>query len=249
MILVNNSQKPCIYVITNLINGKQYVGQTVRFKERMWEHENDPRSQSVLHQAIQKYGADNFTADILEEVDDKNLLDELEIKWIVKLNTFHFGYNMTKGGDGRGHKESSKRVIQYSYDYKTIINTYDSINEAGYAMGGKGKYVTIRRCCMNDNGHGGQVLHAYNYGWVFENTPQDEIEYRQKETDKTAFYAYELNADKTKKDLEPQLYYIQADAAEKLQVNAGCIKQILRGTNKTTRSKDGKIYTFAWKNV
>ena len=140
MKIIRTTNKPCIYLITNIINGKQYVGQTTRLKERIWEHESDLRSQSVLHQAIQKYGKDNFTIDILEETDNRDDLDNLEIKWIKELNTFHYGYNMTKGGDGKAHKESSQRVIQYSYDYQTILNIYDSLNEAGYAMGGKGKW-------------------------------------------------------------------------------------------------------------
>ena len=101
----------------------------------------------------------------------------------------------------------------------------------------------------NDNGHGGQVLHAYSYGWVFENATYDEIQYRQKIVDTTAFYAYELDESKKIKNIQPQLFYIQADAAKILKVNAGSIKNILRGSAKTTHSTDGKIYTFVWKNV
>lgn len=247
MILVNNSKKPCIYVITNLINGKQYVGQTIHFKERMWEHINDNRCDSAIHKAILKYGDENFQSEVVAEFESASELNNAEISWIKKLHTYEYGYNSTRGGDSPGGKNRAKQVIQYSYDYKTILNIYDSLNEAGHAV--DGTYVTIRACCIRSNGHGGEVLHAYGYGWRFNDDDVEDLKYRQEQTDKTAFYAYELNADKTKKDLEPQLYYVQSDAAEKLQVNASCIKQILRGINKTTRSKDGKIYTFVWKNV
>lgn len=35
MKILNETKLPCIYLITNLINQKKYVGQTIRFKERM----------------------------------------------------------------------------------------------------------------------------------------------------------------------------------------------------------------------
>ena len=243
MIILKETKQPCIYVITNLINNKQYVGQTTRFRERMWEHEKDHRTNSVLHQAIEKYGTDNFQVDIVEECAEDQL-NEREIYWINQLGTYHVGYNLTRGGDGHtGDRLNSRRVIQYSYDYKTILHIYDSLSDAGRAF--EKPYQSIRACCLRDNGHGGDVLHTYGYGWRFEDGEDDVLD-RQKTTWATAFYAYELNDDKTLKDVPPRLFYIQAEAGRILHVNAGSIKSILRGNAKTTQSVDGKRYTFKW---
>lgn len=87
-----------IYVITNLINGKQYVGQTsrdiyVRFDEHCYDASN-----SAIHKAIEKYGVSNFSLQELETVDlDK--LDEREQFWIKELNTYCNGYNKNEGGN------------------------------------------------------------------------------------------------------------------------------------------------------
>lgn len=87
-----------IYVITNKVNGKQYVGQTSRSIETRYdEHCYDDRSTSAIHQAIKKYGVSNFKVEQLEQV-DLTLLDEKEKYWIKKLNTFENGYNKTAGG-------------------------------------------------------------------------------------------------------------------------------------------------------
>ena len=94
-----------IYCITNKVNGKQYVGQTTQTIERRFiQHRSDARTgrrNSIIHNAIRKYGEENFTT---EEIDSASSIDELcekEIYWIAKLNTLTpNGYNLTEGGEG-----------------------------------------------------------------------------------------------------------------------------------------------------
>lgn len=94
-----------IYCITNMVNGKQYVGKTISpIAKRFAEHVRDSRKprceKRPLYDAINKYGADNFTIEVLEEVSPDNL-EKAEQSWIEKLNTYHDGYNATAGGDGK----------------------------------------------------------------------------------------------------------------------------------------------------
>lgn len=91
-----------IYFCQNKINGFGYVGQTTRTMEaRRKEHFKPSNDNSLFHNALRKYGQENFTWVILEECENE-LLNEREIYWIKEKNTFYKegnGYNMTKGGD------------------------------------------------------------------------------------------------------------------------------------------------------
>lgn len=93
-----------IYKFTNNINGKSYIGQSInidkRVKEHFWkaENENDISFNSILHQAIRKYGAENFSVSVIEEC-KAEMLDELEKHYIVEYNTITpNGYNILSGG-------------------------------------------------------------------------------------------------------------------------------------------------------
>lgn len=89
-----------IYLITNKVNGKKYVGQSIDIEKRWKDHIRDSKkSEYTIHKAIRKYGVENFEFSVLEECSvDK--LDEREIYWISELDTFNNGYNMTLGGEG-----------------------------------------------------------------------------------------------------------------------------------------------------
>lgn len=90
-----------VYKITNLVNGKAYVGKTTKSIEERWKkHMLAARynKDRYLYKAIQKYGIENFAIDLLQET---NELDDTEKFWIDYLNTQSpSGYNMTIGGDG-----------------------------------------------------------------------------------------------------------------------------------------------------
>lgn len=108
-----------IYLITNLINGKQYVGQTIRdvnirYKEHLEEALYTNRNLH-LYNSIRKYGISNFKLDIIEtNIFDEKTLNEKEIYYIQLYNTYENGYNNTKGGGGvKGyhHNNETKNKI------------------------------------------------------------------------------------------------------------------------------------------
>lgn len=85
-----------IYKITNLINGKIYIGKdTVSDK-------NYYGSGVLIKRAIEKYGIENFKKEILEECNTNNELCVKEKYWIEYYNSINrkIGYNISKGGDG-----------------------------------------------------------------------------------------------------------------------------------------------------
>ncbi|AHL19603.1 group I intron endonuclease family protein [Enterococcus phage VD13] len=89
-----------IYLITNNINGKQYVGQTARTIEKRF-NEHCRKNHQAIGKAIAKYGKENFTVEELHHTEDFEKLQELEIIEIESRNTLApNGYNLVEGGGG-----------------------------------------------------------------------------------------------------------------------------------------------------
>src|SRR5574344_2617821 len=89
-----------IYVTTNDINGKKYIGQKKYDKKEKWK--SYLGSGIHLNNAINKYGADHFSKEIIEDCISKEKLDEREIYWITFYNAAYSKnfYNIAHGGDG-----------------------------------------------------------------------------------------------------------------------------------------------------
>lgn len=96
-----------IYCITNKVNGKKYIGQTVNYTKRMYRHFHDEEEKCYkLNRALKKYGTDNFIMEPLIHFTAINkqvrakVLNCLERFYIERFDTYHNGYNCTTGGAG-----------------------------------------------------------------------------------------------------------------------------------------------------
>ena len=100
-----------IYKFTNKKNGKHYIGQTNNPQKRYNGHKSEsfnPKASGYwlpFHCAIRKYGIENFSFEILEEIMDEesqNFVNEREQYFIQHYNSLkdNNGYNVTVGGDG-----------------------------------------------------------------------------------------------------------------------------------------------------
>jgi group I intron endonuclease len=106
-----------IYLYTNKINKKQYVGQAQDLHLRHLGHLSNAKhsySASCIDLAINKYGIENFTLEIIEYVNEE-FSNEAEKFWIADLNTLvPNGYNIRPGGKttrGWKHTEETKQKI------------------------------------------------------------------------------------------------------------------------------------------
>jgi len=100
-----------VYLITNTVNGKCYVGQTRRedVQERWKEHER--RAGHALGAAFAFHGKDKFEFSVICEVPDEDLNDR-EVKEIDERGTMApLGYNLQPGGEYRDMNEETKRKI------------------------------------------------------------------------------------------------------------------------------------------
>lgn len=109
-----NKRSGIIYVATNLVNGKQYVGKTTKtLTKRIWQHSRQ-NNNYPFHNALKKYGEKSFSWEILCECSISKL-DEMEKYYIKKYDTCISnggdGYNVQDGGNGApyGDANPSKR--------------------------------------------------------------------------------------------------------------------------------------------
>ncbi len=129
-----------IYKYQNKINNKIYIGQSINLEVRKYRHEhsafyeksNDYNTQ--LHQAMRKYGLDNFSYEIIAEITPEEytpeLLNQLEKFFIQYYDSFKNGYNATEGGDAisnRIHKGSKNgRALLTEEDVEYIRECYNA---------------------------------------------------------------------------------------------------------------------------
>ena len=88
-----------IYKITNKLNGKVYIGQSVDIDTRWRQHIN-AKDDMLIHKSIQKYGAENFSFEVLLEC-PAEMLNDWERDMIALYDCISpNGYNLTEGGGG-----------------------------------------------------------------------------------------------------------------------------------------------------
>jgi group I intron endonuclease len=100
-----------VYLITNLKNGKCYVGKTHQRLQRRWSlHKQASKTpKTYLQKAMKGYGPESFDIQVLGEYPQTKDLSNLERVWIILLqsNNHDFGYNLTSGGEGTLGKKMS----------------------------------------------------------------------------------------------------------------------------------------------
>lgn len=113
-----------IYLITNLINGKQYVGQSKDYRKRFLTHCRNYKYgvHTLISQDIKSFGKENFLVELLAQVSDeeKDFWEEHYIK-LYKTHYTQGGYNVTWGG------KSNPMNIEYSrIKQKEACNTVEA---------------------------------------------------------------------------------------------------------------------------
>lgn len=108
-----------IYKITNDVNNKVYIGQTVHTlaqRKKGYENETNYRTREprLIIRAMRKYGLEHFHFEGIDTAETTKELDEKERYWIQYYTSCDtsLGYNMARGGNSVGkHSEETKRKI------------------------------------------------------------------------------------------------------------------------------------------
>src|SRR5438309_1654242 len=127
--------KGIIYLIRNLVNGKAYVGQTVRpLANRFNIHKQDCRrgENRPLYRSVRKYGWQSFELIVVGTTESQKELDNLERLWILLLKSAdrEFGYNLTWGGNTGLRTEETIQKLRASHLGQTPWNKGAKMSKA-----------------------------------------------------------------------------------------------------------------------
>lgn len=128
---------PYIYKIENKLNGKIYIGKTLKTVQERWkEHCHDFKRERCekrpLYSAMNKYGIENFFIEEIEQC-EANILSEREKYWIEYYNSFKYGYNATTGGDGRSYLDYDL-ILSLWQEGKTAKEIAKILNHDEYSV-------------------------------------------------------------------------------------------------------------------
>jgi group I intron endonuclease len=124
-----------LYRITNILNNKIYIGQTIKPNKRWSTHKsfsrNKNKPQQYVHHAINKYGVDNFTYEVIATCITQEDVDCTEEILIIQYNSRNkeFGYNIQPGGNVSSPSEETREKMSKA--------TLKQIAEQGHPSLGK----------------------------------------------------------------------------------------------------------------
>ena len=204
-----------LYKITNIVNNKIYIGQTVHPEKRWWEHCNRAKThydEYPIHLAIAKYGEENFKFEVLEWSED---YDNREKELIKEFNSISpNGYNIIEGGPspimyGENHprnKVKDKDLLSIIQDLKD-----NKLSDREIA----------KKYCLTD-----KIIADINHG----RTHKIETEFYPIRIKKGSQKLTEQQAEEIKELLRTTTLSYQS-IANKYNVSKGNIYQINRGSN------------------
>lgn len=143
--------KGYIYKITNLLDWKCYIGQTVRSPEIRWkQHLQDASGKGhcfKLYNAFKKYDLCYFQFDVIAEVDRYSeeevfeILDSLEKYYITYYDSIRWGYNIEEGGKGHSTRKYLFLETDEDGNLLEVWKGSENITAANY------KYYPKERTC------------------------------------------------------------------------------------------------------
>jgi group I intron endonuclease len=150
-----------VYLITNLLNNKQYVGQTIQSLEKRWQRhcwKSTSQNSMPICKAIAKYGKDNFKIELLTSCISQEELNEKELFYTNELNTWSpNGYNL-RAGEGRGSMsdETKAKIATANTGMKRTPEARQNMSEAH-----KGKVLPPEQRKKISDANKGENNHFY----------------------------------------------------------------------------------------
>lgn len=197
-----------VYLITNKINGKQYIGQTIQPLEDRWRYHKSKSSRCLaLKSAIDKYGVDSFEIEILTICNNDQELNKKEVEFIKQFNTLApNGYNLTTGGERPYYSNESREKMSKSGKNRSPISEDTSKKLSNRIKGEKN----------------------HNFGKKFNEEHREKLSNShigKISTKRQKVICYESN----------KTYQSISEAAKDLNMNVGYLHQIINGKRKSPK--------------
>jgi predicted DNA-binding protein YlxM (UPF0122 family) len=188
-----------IYIITNSINNKVYIGQTIQSLKERWQGHcrkacSIGEGNMLIKKAIFKYGKVNFKIEELEKC-NLDILDEREIYYINLYDSYNNGYNLTKGG-----KCGSKPLKLSSNQQKDCIDLY----KLGFSLRDIAKEYNVDKATIK------HIIDINN------------IDFRTSRT-------YKLSSEDRKLIIEDSINLSRKDIMNKWHISKSYLSQLLNG--------------------
>lgn len=140
-----------VYKVTNIVNGKSYIGCAVNYQKRINQHKSCKFKGAVLlHKAILKYGINSFSFEILQEFKTKEEMFKMEIFYIKEIGSLSpSGYNLHHGGKGG-------KIMLTEQQYKDRVELGKSLSKINignkYSLGRKASDSTKNKISILNKG-------------------------------------------------------------------------------------------------
>ncbi|MFW5847598.1 MAG: GIY-YIG nuclease family protein [bacterium] len=197
----NENVSGLIYMITNLVNNKKYIGQTIRsIIRRIDDYKRGVGCNPYIIKAFNKYGFENFKFEVIDTASNLSELNEKEIKYIIKYNTTNrnLGYNIEAGGknssasnETRKKLSKAKKNIKQNKDWvnkrteklvkpvikidiinNKILNKYTSLAEAAIKNDDNLSYSQINRKCLGLSKNKTNIIYCYEEDYINNTIPK-----------------------------------------------------------------------------
>ena len=185
-----------VYGIKNIIVNKFYIGRS-NTKYRIHGHICDLRANKhhsiKLQRAYNKYGESVFVFGIIEDNIPDDLIQEKEKYYVELYNSYHNGYNCTKGGEHDskywlGKKEGAHNTAKKTYQYTldgTLVKEWNSVISITRTLGYT--HEMICGCCI------GKYKTTHNYIWTHIYQGEKIEVYRKTTSQIKTVASYDLN--------------------------------------------------------
>lgn len=210
-----------IYKAENTQTGYVYIGATTRsLEERKLDHFKKVynNSNKPLHQAILTYGVDAFTWESIDTATTNNELAEKEVNYIFNYSKEGELYNQDRGGG------IPKKVYQYNIETGMLVNTHNSLTEAGQQFNIDKK--SLSKVCLSVN----KVFNNFYWSYEYKEPFKPLKDSRNK-------YVTQYNESK----VEIQTFKSVSEASRLTGVNKTSISKVCRGERKTA---GGYIWSY-----
>ena len=137
-----------VYLISSTKTEKQYVGVTTkgylnRFANHIWHSRKQRKSCRALCAAINKFGSESFSVELLHTAKSRDEMHQMEVHFIKSLKTLApNGYNLTEGGDAGVMSEETKQMMSDRLKGQPLSDK----NKAGLIAAWKDPVIRSQRC-------------------------------------------------------------------------------------------------------